>query len=66
MAPGELKTEILKDVADGKYDFQADDGSDAARVRFQTKARSIIELGRDGYLEGVRSTEGKRDGPELY
>jgi hypothetical protein len=54
---GELKTRILKAVAGGKFDFHPDDGSDEARARFQPEARSIIELGRGGYLEDVKSTK---------
>lgn len=57
MALNELKTEILKEVAGGQLSFQHEpDGSDAARARFQTKARSIIELERSGYLEGISVT----------
>ena len=59
---GELKTRILKVVAGGKFDFHPGDGSDESRARFQPEARSIIELGRDGYLEGVRSTKESETG----
>jgi hypothetical protein len=61
---GELKTEILKAVAGGKQDFhpEPDDGSDGSRARFQLKARSIIELGRDGYLQDVRPTKESETG----
>jgi hypothetical protein len=61
---GELKTGILKAVAGGKFDFhpEPDDGSDESRARFQTKARSIVELGRDGYLEGVKATHESETG----
>jgi hypothetical protein len=58
-----MKTEILKAVAGGTFDFHSDpDGSDAARARFQTKARSMVELGRDGYLEGVKVTHENETG----
>lgn len=64
MALGELKTRILKAVADGKFDFHPnpDDGSDESRARFQPEARSIVELGRDGYLEGVQATRENETG----
>jgi hypothetical protein len=59
---GELKTEILKAVAGGTFDFHPDDGSDEARARFQTKVRSIVELERGGYLESVKVTPERETG----
>lgn len=52
----------LKAVAGGKFDFQPDDGSDESRARFQPEAQSIIELGHDIYLEGVKSTKESETG----
>lgn len=62
MVLDERKTEILKAVAAGTLSFQADDGSDAARARFQFKAWAVVELERDGYLKGVRTVRENETG----
>ncbi len=62
MGLSERKTEILKTVAAGTLSFQADDGSDAARARFQIVARAVLELERDVYLKGVRTVRENETG----